>query len=660
MKRASFIATIVISLLISIGCHKKAPQDSGSEQNNSDIIQNAESNGITQNPMNSETEQNSDTFKYTITTGDRIELLKNAENGKEENLQITIFIYVNSVDDTYPVKYDLDCEGDGEFEFTGLTESHHCTYKPNSGTHQIWLRGDIPSINLCMNENIDHYFKEIDDIFRIGYISNEQTLIKNQNAEAVISVDSWGNIHWKSMNQFAASCEKLNKIPSNAPNLSEVTDMSKMFWGARSFNQPIESWNVSNVTDMHYMFWGASSFNQPLEKWNVSNVTNMSGMFEGAISFNQPLEKWNVSNVTNMREMFYGAISFNQPLEKWDVSNVTDMSSMFYGAISFNQPLEEWDVSNVTDMNWMFRNAISFNQPVEKWNISNVKYMEHMFHGAGSFDKFPATWVVPPSDDMLKGTKVEALQEKLQIRELPPRCTDEDSPFKNISISKSETEWGYIQTATAHWFDNFSVFHEIPVFNGETNAIKKMNKVLADVQKNFLNGTNGSLLKAWSDECVLSDDDEIHEYSYQAGVIKSEKVTSVVLNKYSYFGNGEIYDYETYNFNNDTGDLLNLKDIYPYTDDEIKKMIKSALIDALKAKSNDDYEWLKKIDDDDDFEWIDWDTIDEMEIDDFKFYITEEGSGHILFGTNEIADGRFRYDFDLPKTKDMFKKKPSK
>jgi surface protein len=46
---------------------------------------------------------------------------------------------------------------------------------------------------------------------------------------------------------------------------------------------------VSNVTDMGSMFYGASSFNQPLNHWNVSNVTNMRSMFQDANSFNQPL-----------------------------------------------------------------------------------------------------------------------------------------------------------------------------------------------------------------------------------------------------------------------------------------------------------------------------------------------------------------------------------
>jgi surface protein len=33
---------------------------------------------------------------------------------------------------------------------------------------------------------------------------------------------------------------------------------------------------VSNVTDMSYMFYNAKAFNQDISKWDVSNVTDMS------------------------------------------------------------------------------------------------------------------------------------------------------------------------------------------------------------------------------------------------------------------------------------------------------------------------------------------------------------------------------------------------
>ena len=61
----------------------------------------------------------------------------------------------------------------------------------------------------------------------------------------------------------------------------------------------INNWDVSNVTDMYKMFHEARSFNQPLNNWNVSNVENMAWMFYKARSFNQPLNNWNVSTYTD-------------------------------------------------------------------------------------------------------------------------------------------------------------------------------------------------------------------------------------------------------------------------------------------------------------------------------------------------------------------------
>jgi surface protein len=42
------------------------------------------------------------------------------------------------------------------------------------------------------------------------------------------------------------------------------------------------------VTDMSYMFEGASSFNQPIGQWETNQVTDMRVMFEGASSMTHP------------------------------------------------------------------------------------------------------------------------------------------------------------------------------------------------------------------------------------------------------------------------------------------------------------------------------------------------------------------------------------
>jgi len=69
------------------------------------------------------------------------------------------------------------------------------------------------------------------------------------------------------------------------------------------------------------MFWGATSFNQPLDKWDVSNVKNTTAMFRDAKSFNQNLNSWRINKETLTRDtcMFYNTPALNK-------SNVSKIS----------------------------------------------------------------------------------------------------------------------------------------------------------------------------------------------------------------------------------------------------------------------------------------------------------------------------------------------
>jgi surface protein len=73
-----------------------------------------------------------------------------------------------------------------------------------------------------------------------------------------------------------------------------------------AFNQDIGSWNVSNVTDMSRMFYNAHTFNQDIDSWNVSKVSTMSYMFYNAHAFNQDISSWDISSLTNAAGMFKG------------------------------------------------------------------------------------------------------------------------------------------------------------------------------------------------------------------------------------------------------------------------------------------------------------------------------------------------------------------
>ena len=195
------------------------------------------------------------------------------------------------------------------------------------------------------------YTVKIDGLFpRIYFINAE-------DKDKIQTVEQWGTIEWSSMSVAFFGCSNLQITATDAPDLSSVISMFRMFSGATAFNSDIGHWDVSNVTDMSGMFWGADAFDQDIGGWDVGNVFGMSSMFAGATAFNQDIGGWDVSGVTNMSFMFFNAPAFNQDIGGWDVDNVIDMASMFSGATVFNQDIGGWDVSSVTNMESMLYNS---------------------------------------------------------------------------------------------------------------------------------------------------------------------------------------------------------------------------------------------------------------------------------------------------------------
>ncbi|NQY29652.1 MAG: DUF285 domain-containing protein, partial [Flavobacteriaceae bacterium] len=169
--------------------------------------------------------------------------------------------------------------------------------------------------------------------------------------------------------------------------VSNVTNMSSMFYNALIFNQPLNSWvfttDPSKSINMTSMFRSTPVFNQNISNWNVERVNTMNSMFYSAQAFNQDLSNWDVSNVYNMTSMFRNTTVFDQPLNAWGIKtgNVTTMREMFWQTGAFNQDLSGWDVSSVTDMWAMFHLAGSFNQDLGAWNISSLTNADHFMTG---------------------------------------------------------------------------------------------------------------------------------------------------------------------------------------------------------------------------------------------------------------------------------------
>ena len=136
------------------------------------------------------------------------------------------------------------------------------------------------------------------------------------NAAKLQSIEQWGAIKWLSMDSAFEGAYNMIYNADDIPDLSGITNMSRMFAGAIHFDGDLSDWNVSGVTDMSWMFRN-TPFNSDLSDWNVSGVTDMSGMFNGASSFNSDISAWNVSGVTDMSEMFARALSFHSDISAW-------------------------------------------------------------------------------------------------------------------------------------------------------------------------------------------------------------------------------------------------------------------------------------------------------------------------------------------------------
>lgn len=392
-------------------------------------------------------------------------------------------------------RYDVDWDNDGVFdEFDLSGDVTHDFGQP--GTYTIRIRGAFPQI----------YFNDSGD------------------SQKLLSVNQWGAIQWRSMAQAFAGASHMQLDPNipDVPDLSMVTDLSGMFYGASTFNQDIsdwdtsqvntllntfahatafdqnlcgwdtaavqimastfayakaynqsmDCWDTSSVLTMANMFSNAHSFNQSIGSWNTSHVTTMERMFNGAHSFNQSIGHWNTSRVTNMANMFNKAFAFNQDIGGWDLSQVYTIKGMFKEAFSFNQAIGHWNTMAMNDMSDVFEEAISFNQPIGMWDMANVLTVANMFRGAISFNQDITTWDTS-------------------------NVTSLDSLFRNaVSFNQDISLWNTERVTTMrNLFYNASAFNH-PLGNWKLSEVQYMGGMFD--HSGLSNANYGATLVQWS------------------------------------------------------------------------------------------------------------------------------------------------------------------
>ena len=374
------------------------------------------------------------------------------------------------------------------------------------------------------------------------------------SAEATYGhISGWDTSKVTDMSKLFLDAHTFNE-PLNNWDVSNVTNMHAMFDNAYAFNQPLNNWDVGNVTDMSEMFSSmeALAFNQPIGNWDVRNVTDMSGMFSDAKAFNQPIGDWNVSNVTLMDVMFNGADNFNQPIGNWDVSGVTDMSNMFSETINFNQNINNWNVSNVTNMNAMFFEAKAFNQPVGKWNVSNVKNMSQMFNQAEVFNQDINNW------DTSNLTNMKAMF---------ANAKSFNSPIGNFNVSNVTSMYGLFYGAEA--------FNQ-PIDNWDVSGVTDMKGIFKDANTFKQSLENWNL--TFQANLDMGDVKRIQK-EYQAAITYYTKAIEIEpKNALGYKKRAEVKQF-TENFKGAVADLTTAIELNPNNPDsyELRGLFKEEL-----------------------------------------------------------------------------------
>ena len=204
------------------------------------------------------------------------------------------------------------------------------------------------------------------------------------------SISAWDVGRVGSMTGMFSSAAAFNADLSSW-NLGSAVSTAEMFKDAAAFEGAgVGAWDVSGVTSLRGMFWGATAFRGDVGGWAVGNVQTMYATFANAVAFNANLSSWRTGQVTDMHGMFSGALSFNGGMSAWDVRKVTDMGSTFFKAGAFNQDLSAWDTGKVTDMSYMFDSATAFNNTgqvgILSWNVSSVTNSQFMFSRATAWN----------------------------------------------------------------------------------------------------------------------------------------------------------------------------------------------------------------------------------------------------------------------------------
>ena len=226
-------------------------------------------------------------------------------------------------------------------------------------------------------------------------------------------------------------------------NIHKITNMSCMFEECHDlkYADDMSKWNTKNITDMSKMFYYCTSLIQipDVSKWNTKKVKNLSCFMAGNKCVSIPdFSKWDTSSVENMSYIFTDCINIDcvNGIENWDTSNVTNLSHIFQNCSSLNTipDIGKWNTSKVTDFSFIFsgcKRLKTIPESIKSWNTDNAVFFGYFINGCERLE-------IRNLPEIIKGWKLEKVEDKEKILEGCPKCIDINS-FKNLNSRNNQS-----------------------------------------------------------------------------------------------------------------------------------------------------------------------------------------------------------------------------
>ncbi|HNW16004.1 MAG TPA: BspA family leucine-rich repeat surface protein, partial [bacterium] len=153
--------------------------------------------------------------------------------------------------------------GDGIIEKitnSNYFKTHQYEYKSFGQQYLVIIDGIIEGWQFCdYNEN------------------NEEC--DESDSEEISEIIQWGSLAFGDTENQFRGCSNLEITATDSPDLSKTKSLKGAFAECENIfpiGSMFSDWDVSDITNLSRMFQGVEWFNQDLSSWDVSNVTDMS------------------------------------------------------------------------------------------------------------------------------------------------------------------------------------------------------------------------------------------------------------------------------------------------------------------------------------------------------------------------------------------------